>query len=56
MKERGIIIDDFHGYNGDKRTIINNCVDFEAGLSIFNNAFNTKQQTLHTTKDEECEE
>ena len=31
-----INIKDFHGYKGDKRTLINNCVNNELGLHIFN--------------------
>ena len=38
MKERGIIVDDFHAYDGDKRTLINNCVQPELGLHILNTA------------------
>ena len=32
----GINIKNFHGYKGDKRTLINNCVDNELGLHILN--------------------
>ena len=42
----GIEIKNFHGYKGDKRTLINNCVDNELGLHILNCAYKTKQQTL----------
>jgi len=42
----GITINDFHGYKGDKRTLINNCVDNELGLHIFNDAFKEQQTTL----------
>ena len=40
----GIDIKDFHGYKGDKRTLINNCVDNELGLHILNSQIkpNTK--------------
>ena len=34
MKDRNVIIKDFHGYKGDKRTIINNMVNPEHGLHI----------------------
>lgn len=34
----GIEIKDFHGFKGDKRTLINNCVDNELGLHILNEA------------------
>jgi len=46
MRERGIIVKDFHNYNGDKRQLLNNCVEPEAGLAIFNMAFKEKQETL----------
>lgn len=34
MEQQGIFIDDFHGYKGDKRTLLNNCVEPELGLHI----------------------
>lgn len=46
MKERKIIIKDFHGYNGDKRTLINNMIEPELGLHIFNMAFRDKQKNI----------
>jgi len=42
----GIDIKEFHGYKGDKRTLINNCVNNKLGLHIFNCAFKTKQKEL----------
>lgn len=36
MESRGILIKDFHGYKGDKRQLINNCVEPEIGLQILN--------------------
>lgn len=41
-----INIKSFEGYKGDKRTLINNCVDNKLGLHIFNCAFKEKQVTL----------
>ena len=38
MENRGIFIEDFHGYKDDKRQLINNCVEPEIGLQILNNA------------------
>jgi len=39
MQDRGMIIKDFHGYNGDKRTLINNCVSSKAGLNVLKEAY-----------------
>lgn len=36
MNERGIIIKDFNGYKGDKRKLLNNAIEPELGLHIFN--------------------
>ena len=36
---RGIIVKNFHNYKHDKRTLLNNCVEPELGLHIFNRAF-----------------
>ena len=52
MEQRGIIIKDFHSYKGDKRQLLNNCVEPEIGLAILESALNiitqpkSKQQTL----------
>jgi len=46
MEQRGIIVTDFHGYKGDKRQLINNCVDVEHGLKIFKMVFKEKQEVL----------
>ena len=43
MNDRGIIVTNFHNYKGDKRTIINNCVEPKAGLEILNAAFKDKK-------------
>ena len=40
MQDRGIVIENFYNYKGDKRTIINNCVSPKAGLEILNTALN----------------
>lgn len=34
MEEKNIIIDNFHGYKGDKRTLLNNAIEDELGLAI----------------------
>ena len=53
MKNRDIIVKDFHNYNGDKRQLLNNCVAPKAGLHIFECAFRIKQHTLiHNDKKE----
>ena len=36
MRQMNIFIKDFYNYNGDKRTLINNCIDPELGLHIYN--------------------
>ena len=36
MEEMNIYIKDFYNYDGDKRTLINNCIEPELGLYIFN--------------------
>jgi len=41
MEERNIIVKDWHGYVGDKRQVINNCVDPQIGLHVFNAALNS---------------
>lgn len=46
MTEIDMIVDNFHGYRKDKRTLINNCIEPELGLHIFNCAFKEKQETL----------
>ena len=42
----GIEINNFHGYKGDKRTLINNCVSNELGLHILKSAFQEEQKVL----------
>lgn len=34
MEQQGMFINDFHGYKGDKRTLLNNCIEPELGLHI----------------------
>lgn len=34
MEEKNIYIDNFHGYKGDKRTLLNNAIESELGLVI----------------------
>lgn len=46
MEERGIIVKDFYDYQGDKRTLLNNCIEPELGLHIFDCAFKLKQIEL----------
>ena len=36
MRQMNIFIKDFYNYNGDKRTLINNCIEPELGLHIYN--------------------
>jgi len=46
MEDREMIVKNFHNYKGDKRTIINNCVEPNVGLLILSYAFKEPQQTL----------
>ncbi len=43
MENLGIIIKDFYNYQGDKRTIINNCIEPELGKYILNEALNIEE-------------
>lgn len=45
MQDRGITITDFHGYDGDKRQLLNNCVEPEIGLAILDSARNIIRST-----------
>ncbi len=40
MKERNIHVKNFHGYTGDKRTLLNNCIEPELGKHILEYAIN----------------
>ncbi len=40
MGDRGIYVDNFHSYDGDKRQLLNNCVEPEIGLAILESALN----------------
>ena len=42
MKEMNIHIKNFYNYDGDKRTLINNCIEPELGLYIFNSMLGIK--------------
>ncbi|MGA2130625.1 MAG: DNA cytosine methyltransferase [Candidatus Pacearchaeota archaeon] len=46
MKDREMVVSDFKDYKGDKRTLINNCVEPIVGLLIFEMAFKKPQKTL----------
>jgi len=47
MEQQGIFIENFYNYKRDKRTLLNNCVEPELGLHIFNAAqTKTKQEVL----------
>jgi DNA (cytosine-5)-methyltransferase 1 len=48
MRERDIMIKDFHGYGGDKRTLLNNAIEAELGLHILKCAFSRRQEVLCT--------
>ncbi|GAG64881.1 unnamed protein product, partial [marine sediment metagenome] len=39
MEQQGFLIEDFYGYKGDKRTLLNNCIEPKLGLHILNCAF-----------------
>lgn len=44
MKANGFVINDFHGYKGDKRTLVNNCVEPELGKHILDCAMGLHPQ------------
>lgn len=47
LRQQNMQIDDWHGYKGDKRTLINNMVEPELGLHILNASQHIiKQETL----------
>ena len=46
MNRIGIKVGNFYNYKGDKRQLINNCVEPKTGLDIFNCAFKESQVTL----------
>jgi len=43
MEERNMIVKDFHNYKGDKRTLLNNCIEPDLGLHILQCASTTPQ-------------
>lgn len=45
MEQRNMHIKDFHGYKGDKRQLLNNCVEPEIGLAILDSAMNIIRKT-----------
>jgi len=51
MQQRGIIVKNFHAYKGDKRQLLNNCVEPEIGLAIYLSAINSYiQKQIKQTK------
>jgi len=46
MEQRDMYIKDFHNYKGDKRTLLNNCIEPELGKQILDSATKTIQETL----------
>jgi hypothetical protein len=46
MEDKNILINNFYNYDGDKRTLINNAIEPELGLHIFEMAFKKPQLTL----------
>jgi DNA (cytosine-5)-methyltransferase 1 len=48
MKEKGIFVNDFHNYKGDKRTLLNNAIEPELGKHILNCAMNNVQPQEYT--------
>jgi len=50
MEKIGIFVDDFHNFQGDKRTLINNCCEPQDGLDILNCALGEiKQKELFSS-------
>jgi len=48
MKAKGMLVKKWYNYKGDKRTLLNNAIEGELGLHIFNCAFNNKQTNINT--------
>lgn len=46
MRQQGFFIKDFYNYKGDKRTLLNNCIEPELGLHIFNASQGEEQKNL----------
>ena len=51
MQQQGFNIKDFHGYKGDKRTLLNNCVEPELGLHILEAARKNEHSDLFNKKE-----
>jgi len=46
MEQQGFLIKDFYKYKGDKRTLLNNCIEPELGKHILDCAMNSSQEQL----------
>lgn len=46
MADRNTLITDFHGYDGDKRTLLSNMIEPELGLHILNESKRNIQPEL----------
>jgi len=47
MEQQGFMIKDFYNYKGDKRTLLNNCIEPKLGLHILNYSKKEEQVTLN---------
>ena len=46
MEDKGLIIENFYNYKGDKRTLLNNAIEGELGLAILESSQHEKQLNI----------
>ena len=50
MEDKGLIIENFYNYKGDKRTLLNNAIEGELGLAILESSQKEKQLNIFKEK------
>ena len=50
MEDKGLIIENFYNYKGDKRTLLNNAIEGELGLAILESSQQEKQFNIFKEK------
>ena len=50
MEDKGLIIENFYNYKGDKRTLLNNAIEGELGLAILESSQQEKQLNIFKEK------
>tara|TARA_R110002051_G_scaffold6229_3_gene30224 strand:+ start:88 stop:720 length:633 start_codon:yes stop_codon:yes gene_type:complete len=50
MEDKGLIIENFYNYKGDKRTLLNNAIEGELGLAILESSQHEKQFNIFKEK------